>query len=210
MELFYLESGTNLSGLSFNDYLYPNTGFGEDSINNKSMITTSNSALASYWPYVACLDSTGVLSVVMNVPYSETNFSPESNWTVSSLDVSPMVGSILAIVPLGISMSSLESSEYGVFYQDADGYLARFQPIVTESWPSGKNLSLCSSIIIHIFTNLSMLTPGQRCHVPIDQVTRWGLICRIHNGAAGRQQRTCQHIRHLPGGVLTYQHGLPR
>lgn len=84
------------------------------------------------------MDSAGVLSVVKNVPYSEDTFSPESNWTVTSMDVNPMVGSTLSVVPLGISMESIESSEYGIFYQDTDGYLAKYQPIVTESWPTGK------------------------------------------------------------------------
>lgn len=127
--------------MSINSILYPDTLFVNDSISQSNIVASTSSTLACYWPYIVALDETGGLAVVKNEPFSDVIFAPTSNWTVTSLGVTPMAGTKLSLVALGVSMATLESDAFGVVYQDIDGYLALSQPSVTDSWPNGKYFS---------------------------------------------------------------------
>lgn len=125
------------------------TSYDADSVDNSTAVAADGSSLASYWPYCAYINENEEVSVVGNVPYSETRLSPTSNWTVTSLAQSAMPGSKLAIVPLVANMDALlDAGGYGVFYQDTGGKLAYIQPnrdaaaansTLVDSWPTGES-----------------------------------------------------------------------
>lgn len=120
-----------------------------DSVNNATAAATTGSSLTGYWPYCGYINQDGEVAVVGNVPYSDTRLSPTSNWTVTSLAMSAMPGSKLAIVPLVSTMADLlGAGGYGVFYQDTNGNLVYTQPnreaadangTLIDSWPTGES-----------------------------------------------------------------------
>lgn len=119
-----------------------------DSVNNATLTAATSSSLTGYWPYFAYISQSDTVSVVGNVPYSENQLSPTSNWTVTSLAKPVMPGSRLVIVPLVSDMTDLlGAGGYGVFYQDPNGTLVYTQPnreaaeangTLVDSWPTGE------------------------------------------------------------------------
>lgn len=146
IELFYLNSNYELRGACHVDSI---AQYQADSVNRATLTAATSSSLTSYWPYCAYISQSDGISVVGNVPVSETRLSPTSNWTVTSLAKPVMPGSKLAIVPLVSNMTELLSAGgYGVFYQDPNGTLVYTQPnreaaeangTLVDSWPTGES-----------------------------------------------------------------------
>lgn len=143
IELFYLNSKYDLRGACHVDSV---AQYQADSVNRATLTAATSSPLTSYWPYCAYISQSDGISVVGNIPYSETQLSPTSNWTVTSLAKPVMPGSRLAIVPLVSNMAELlGAGGYGIFYQDPNGTLVYTQPnrevaeangTLVDSWPT--------------------------------------------------------------------------
>lgn len=154
-----------------------------DSVNNATVTAATSSSLTSYWPYCAYISQSDRVSVVGNVPYLETQLSPTSNWTVTSLAKPVMPGSRLAIVPLVSNMTGLlGAGGYGVFYQDPNGTLVYTQPnreaaeangTLVDSWPTGE--STANSKARSSSDHLS------RRRISLDQPSRWWFLRRFHH-----------------------------
>lgn len=136
---------------------------GDDSVNNVQIVTGLNSSLSSYWPWTIQQDSGGGLLHVRN---KLGGFAPRAEWDVNRINITALVGSSLAVVPMSANFSRIAlKGGYGVFFQATDGRLSvavtdlespELDPTYPLSWP----------------TELPVITPPKKAAIAAFSVAR--------------------------------------
>ncbi|KAK1750419.1 hypothetical protein QBC47DRAFT_120912 [Echria macrotheca] len=142
VELFYTGESTRLLGTNFNDQSKPSVA--EDSVTEMEIVTGVNSSLTSYWPWTIYQDGSGGLLHVRN--QLGGGWSPASIWDVNRINITAMMGTKLAMVPLSANFTRIAvKAGYAVFYQALDGTLSvaatdinspERDPSYAVSWPT--------------------------------------------------------------------------
>lgn len=146
LQIFYVDSSNALLGANFDADNDVGSAYPQDSISDFDLEAASGSGMAAYWPYLAYIDSSNVITIAKNKGDSSNNLSPSSIWNTTTTDLQVLPGSTLALVPLAVSYNEIATGEnIGVFYQDADGMLTGYSfasgnEALVQSWPTGEFL----------------------------------------------------------------------
>ncbi|KAK3331805.1 hypothetical protein B0T19DRAFT_86885 [Cercophora scortea] len=141
-ELFYNGPSARVLGVNMNTAYTPELI--TDSINDVQIFSGLNSSLASYWPWWIYQAPDGKLVHIRNGLVD--NFGPSATWGTTTLNVTGLPATRLAIVPLSTNFSKIAvKGGYAVFYQDTDSRLAvsitdinstELAPDYALSWPT--------------------------------------------------------------------------